>query len=169
MDKSSRSYTHLICVVRQPRFADLDRMANLAGQLGYPSSRGQIQARLDGMVHSDQHAVFVAELSVGEIGGWIGVFVQRSVEMDDHAVISGLVVDQNSRCRGIGKVLLQAAAEWAMNRGCRSITVSSNVQRNRAHQFYEDNGFKQVKIQIVFHKSLDSEFLPGSLVISDGA
>src|ERR1700733_8371109 len=166
MDESSRSSTHLICVVRQPRFADFDRMADLAGQRGYPSSRRQIQARLNGMMHSDQHAVFVAELSAGDIGGWRGGFVQRMLEMDDHAVISGLVVDQNTRCCGIGKVLLHAAAEWAMNNGCRAITVSSNVQRDRAHQFYLNNGFEQVKIQVVFRKSLNSDFLPGSLVNS---
>lgn len=142
------------CTIRPPRSCDYGKMANLAGQLGYPSGEDEIQLRIERM-NDDDHAVFVAELASGQIAGWIGVFVFCSVEMDPCAFISGLIIDEAFRSRGIGKQLLSAAEEWARPRGCRSICVSSNVIRNRAHVFYLSNGYRNKKTQTMFVKNLD--------------
>ena len=61
---------------------DYDRMADLAGQLGYPSTGRQVRIRLDEMANSNHYAVYVAELPGGRIAGWIGMYVFRSVEQD---------------------------------------------------------------------------------------
>jgi hypothetical protein len=70
------------CEVRAPKPGDYDRMADLAGQLGYPSTRRQVRIRLDEMANSNHYAVYVAELPGGRIAGWIGMYVFRSVEQD---------------------------------------------------------------------------------------
>jgi GNAT superfamily N-acetyltransferase len=142
------------CSVRPPEPRDYDKIANLAGQLGYPSTAKQVQMRIDAMSNSSQHAVYVAELSEGQIAGWIGLYVFRSVEQDSCAGISGLIIDQQIRSRGVGKALLDAAEKWARSQGCNAISVHSNVTRERAHQFYTRNGYDCVKIQKYLVKAL---------------
>ncbi len=143
-----------ISTVRPPRPNDYDKMADLAGQLGYQSTKEEIGARLGDMQDSSQYTVYVAELPGGRIAGWIGVHVFRSVEADRCAEISGLIVDQQIRSRGIGKVLLRAAEEWARSCGCDAISVLSNATRDRAHRFYTKNGYEHIKTQKSFRKSL---------------
>lgn len=129
-------------------------MAELAGQLGYRSEGEEIARRLMGMESSPDHAVFVAETPDGEVAGWIGVFVFRCVEADPRAEISGLVVDERARSLGIGRRLLERAEDWAREKGCVSASVRSNVIRERAHAFYERHGYKLIKTQKSFRKTL---------------
>jgi GNAT superfamily N-acetyltransferase len=129
-------------------------MAELAAQLGYPCTPQQLERRVAEMPDGKHYAVYVADLAEDEIAGWIGAYVFRSVELDSSAEISGLVVDQKVRSRGIGKLLLEAAERWALSRGCAAITVRSNVKRQDAHRFYEQNGYEWTKTQKSFRKTL---------------
>jgi GNAT superfamily N-acetyltransferase len=129
-------------------------MADLAEQLGYLSSAQQVRVRLEAMANSSQYGVYVAQLPGGQIGGWIGLYVFRSVEQDNCAGISGLIVDQQVRGRRIGKMLLDAAEEWARSQGCDAISVHSNVMRERAHRFYTNNGYGHIKTQKLLLKRL---------------
>jgi GNAT superfamily N-acetyltransferase len=142
------------CAVRLAQGSDSDRIADLAGQLGYPSTGEEVRKRLSEMRDANQYAVFVAELSGGEIAGWIGVHVFRAVELDTAAEINGLIVDEAVRCYGIGKTLLDAAEGWSRSVGCSVISVRSNVIRERAHRFYTANCYQHVKTQKEFHKKL---------------
>jgi GNAT superfamily N-acetyltransferase len=140
--------------IRPPRGSDHARMADLAGQLSYPTTPEEIARRLDGLKGSGDHAVFVAELASGEIAGWIAVFVYRTVEADARAEISGLVVDERFRSQRIGERLLERSEEWARERACATIGLRSNVIRERAHTFYQRHGYKHIKTQKSFRKSL---------------
>jgi GNAT superfamily N-acetyltransferase len=131
-------------------------MADMAGQLGYPCTPEEVRRRIADMRDRDQYAVYVAEISEGEIAGWIGVYLFRSVELEAYAEISGLVVSEEARSRGIGQVLLEAAEEWARGAGCAIISVRSNVRRKRAHGFYEKNGYEWTKTQKTFFKNLSA-------------
>jgi GNAT superfamily N-acetyltransferase len=140
--------------IRPPVPADYAAMAELAGQLGYPCTVRELRARLAGMKDPREYAVFVAEAPDGQVAGWIGVYIFRCVERAACAEISGLIVDRGQRSRGIGELLLGAAAKWARRRGCREMAVHSNVIRRRAHGFYERHGFQHVKTQKFFSKRL---------------
>lgn len=129
-------------------------MAELAGQLGYTCTAEQVRARLTDIRDANECAIYVAEIADGLIAGWIGVYLFRSVEMDKFAEISGLIVAEEHRSRGIGKVLLDAAEEWARGRGCALISVHSNVTRERAHHFYQINGYALYKTQQLFCKCI---------------
>ncbi|HYX68270.1 MAG TPA: GNAT family N-acetyltransferase [Terriglobales bacterium] len=129
-------------------------MAVLAGQLGYPCTGDQIRMRLAEMEAPEQYVVYIAQLPGGQIAGWIGAYVFRTVELDRSAEISGLVVDEQIRSRGIGKALLEAVEGWARARGCDAIAVRSNVKRERAHRFYLSHGYEHVKTQKEFRKRL---------------
>jgi GNAT superfamily N-acetyltransferase len=139
--------------IREAQPQDYARIAELAGQLGYPSSPDEIAKRLDGMQRSDEHAVFVAQIG-SELAGWLAVFVYRVVEADARAEISGFVVDEHFRSQRIGMHLLARAERWAREKGCRAIGLRSNVIRARAHAFYERHGYQHVKTQKSFCKDL---------------
>jgi GNAT superfamily N-acetyltransferase len=136
----------------QPR--DSDRIADLAEQLGYPCTAEEVRKRLGQMQDANQYAVFVAELPGGLIAGWIGLYTLRAVELETAAEISGLIVDDGARSCGFGKILLDAAEGWARSTGCNAISVRSNIKRDRAHQFYTNNGYEHVKTQKEFRKKL---------------
>jgi len=140
--------------IREAQPQDYARIAELAGQLSYPSTPGEISERLDGMRRSNEHAVFVAQLVSGEIAGWLAVFVYRVVEADARAEISGFVVDERNRSQKVGMHLLARAERWAREKGCRAIGLRSNVIRDRAHAFYESHGYQNVKTQKSFRKDL---------------
>jgi GNAT superfamily N-acetyltransferase len=136
------------CAVR------LAQPGDLAGQLGYPSTGEEVRKRLNQMQDANQYAVFVAELPTGQIAGWIGLYIFRTVELETIAEISGVIVDEDIRSCGIGKMLLDAADEWARRVECHVISVRSNVKRDRAHQFYTNNGYEHVKTQKELRKKL---------------
>lgn len=153
--KTKRSTSEAFAI-RSPCCTDYEKMADLARQLGYPSTQEQIRIRLSKMGGND-HAIFVAELGNGQIVGWIGVYIFRSIEMDDCTFISGLIVDETARSGGVGKQLLKAAEDWAQHHGCRVVCVSSNVIRTKAHAFYSHNGFIAGKTQTFFFKNLKAD------------
>jgi GNAT superfamily N-acetyltransferase len=144
-------------VIRPPCEQDYVRLAELAGQLSYPSTISEIAQRLAGMAGSYDHAVFVAEMADGEIAGWIGVFISRGLEVNPRGEISGLIVDERFRSQAVGKHLLARAEEWVRERGCDIVGLRSNVIRDRAHAFYRREGYEHTKTQKSFRKTLTTK------------
>ena len=140
--------------IRRVKSADAPRIAELAGQLGYPATAVQMRARLGGIHPASQHAVLVAETAEYGVIGWVHVSWQPLLEVEIRAEVNGLVVDERLRSGGAGARLLAAAEEWARKHGCKGMSVRSNVIRERAHKFYEQNGYEHYKTQKSFRKPL---------------
>jgi GNAT superfamily N-acetyltransferase len=142
--------------IRKARRNDAERIAQLSGELGYPATAGQIAARLRQLKPASKHAVFVAECSDATVGlvGWLHVSVSHLLESDIRAEVNGLIVAEGQRSAGAGAKLLEAAEEWAQRHGCQGMNVRSNVIRERAHGFYERNGYEHYKTQKAFRKPL---------------
>ncbi len=98
--------------------------------------------------------MLVAEADGDEVVGWIHVFIRRGLLSSDDAEIGGLIVDERSRGRGIGRLLLERAEAWAMERRCEAVRVRSNVKRADAPAFYAAAGYREIKQQRVLAKSL---------------
>ena len=140
--------------IRRARNADAQRIAELAGQLGYPATAGQMRERLRAIKPASQHAVLVAETAEDGVIGWVHVSRQPLLEVEIRAEVNGLVVDERVRSGGAGARLLAAAEEWARKHGCKGMSVRSNVIRERAHAFYERHGYQHFKTQKAFRKPL---------------
>lgn len=138
--------------IRPAQPQDSPRIAELATQLGYPSNPDEIARRLEEIQHSNESCIFVAQRAEGEIAGWIGVFVFRSITDDPCVEVRGFVVDEGLRSQGIGEKLLDRAEQWAREKGCRAIGLRCNVMRERAHAFYERHGYQHAKTQKSFRK-----------------
>ena len=140
--------------IRTAKSSDAAGIAELSGQLGYPATPAEIAQRLRKIKPAAQHAVLVAESSERTIIGWLHVSVSPLLEEQLRAEVNGLVVDDQVRSRGTGALLLRAAERWARSRGCKNMSVRSNVFRERAHQFYLRHGYEHYKTQKAFRKSL---------------
>ena len=139
--------------IRRARLQDAEQLAELSGQLGYPASRAKIVQRMKRMRPAAEHAIFVAETGKN-VTGWLHVSVTPLLEVDLRAEVNGLVVDEHQRSLGAGAQLLQAAEQWAAEKGCKSMSVRSNVVRERAHGFYLQQGYEHYKTQKAFRKTL---------------
>jgi GNAT superfamily N-acetyltransferase len=142
--------------IRRARRGDAERIAQLSGELGYPATAAQVATRLRQLKPTSKHAVFVAESPDAATGliGWVHVSVALLLESDMRAEVNGLIVAEGQRSAGAGAKLLEAAEEWARRRGCRGMNVRSNLIRERAHGFYERNGYEHYKTQKAFRKAL---------------
>ncbi len=139
--------------IRRARAGDAARIAELSGQLGYPVPAREMAGRLKRVMKDRDAACFVAE-DAGEIAGWVHVSVTDLLEVVRRAEINGLVVEEKTRSRGTGKYLLEAAENWARGQKCKTVSVRSNVLRERAHGFYERNGYECYKVQKAFTKKM---------------
>jgi GNAT superfamily N-acetyltransferase len=140
-------------VVRLARVEDAERVAALATQLGYPTTEEDMQRRLAQVERDEGHVVYVAAQD-GRVVGWIHVCVRPLVVVDRAAEIEGLVVDEAHRGRGIGRFLIRQAEQWMRGRDCRTAYVRSNIVRERAHGFYEELGYENIKTSLTFRKTL---------------
>jgi GNAT superfamily N-acetyltransferase len=139
--------------IRRAKASDVAQLASLAGELGYPTTSSEIRVRLRRVKPAANNAIFVAE-SGGEVIGWTHVSVSYLLEVPLRAEINGLVVGESSRSLGTGARLLEAAEDWARAKKCEGMSVRSNVIRDRAHAFYERNGYEHYKTQKAFRKPL---------------
>jgi GNAT superfamily N-acetyltransferase len=141
-------------VVRRAIVADAPRIAELSGQLGYPTTPKEVAQRLRWFEADARHAIFVAALPSGEVIGWVHVQERQVLMSNLHAEVAGLVVAEGFRGCGAGTSLIEHAEQWARSRGCAAVLLRSNVIRGAAHQFYEKHDYATVKTQKVFRKDL---------------
>lgn len=134
--------------------ADAEAVSELSGELGYPLEPAAMAARIEHMKACNTRDALVACPGDGSIVGWIEMEVVEHLTSDRTVLISGLVVAAEMRSRGIGKMLLQGAEQWAKARRVRRMLVRSRITREDAHRFYEREGYVRVKTSAVFEKPL---------------
>lgn len=61
--------------------------------------------------------------------------------------VDDLIVDEEYRNNGIGKLLLQNAIAYAKQQDCEVVELTSFLSNENAHRFYERNGFKKHSIK----------------------
>ncbi len=140
-------------LVRNCSGADCPSLAALAAQLGYPCGEEDVRRRLSRLQGRETSAILVAELD-GRVVGWESLEVVDRFYLDRYAEVTGLVVDEAARGRGIGARLVAEAELWAKSRGVELLKLKTNSLRKAAHCFYEKLGFAKTKEQFVYVKTL---------------
>jgi len=84
-----------------------------------------------------QVAVFDGNKCIGISGYWINakLYSGKYLEMDN------VVIDENYRSKGIGKLL----CDWCLNKAkannCQTVMLDAYLENEKAHKFYEREGF----------------------------
>ncbi len=74
------------------------------------------------------------------------------------AEITGLVVDEARRCRGVARELVIRIKAWVLQQDLKQISVKSGVHRTAAQLFYQQQGFQLAKTR----RGLMFEYKPGA-------
>ncbi len=95
-------------------------------------------AALSEAIASPAAAILVAEAEPGDLVGICTAYHElNSVRFGERVWVEDLVVHPERRSQGIGKRLLDAAKDWARERGATHLELDSAVYRKDAHRFYE--------------------------------
>ncbi len=139
--------------IRAANAREAESIAALNGELGYPSTVAEVDTRLAVLARSASDALYVAERE-GRVVGWVHVALKSSLVDVPSAQVMGLVVAERERSGGIGRALLLRAEAWAAERGVRRMLVASRTTRERAHRFYQREGYAVLKRSYFFEKQL---------------
>jgi GNAT superfamily N-acetyltransferase len=139
--------------IRRAKISDAARLAVLSGELGYPTTTNEMQMRLRRVSPKGDNIVLVAEAD-GEVIGWLHLSVCDLLESPCSAEINGLIVAEGHRSAGAGARLLEEGEIWARKKRCANMHLRSNIVRDRAHAFYERQGYEHYKTSKVFRKPL---------------
>ena len=140
--------------VRRATVADAAAIASLSAELGYPVELGDIQKRLCALLEATDQVVLVAAAADHAVVGWIHGAEHLLLEVGSRCEILGLVVSSGHRRGGIGHRLLAAVEAWALSRRLPEVSVRSNVLRESSHPFYEKHGYRRVKTQHAYRKTV---------------
>ena len=90
------------------------------------------------------HRLYVAELGAAIVGTFSLIFIPGlSHSARDSCVVEDVVVASELQGAGIGKQMMRFAMAACVARHCYKLVLSSHVQRERAHRFYESLGFSK--------------------------
>jgi GNAT superfamily N-acetyltransferase len=128
--------------IRSPLPSDLDELASLLGELGYPASPSAVASRLSRLARHADVAMFVADLDGSAVGLATGHMLDAIHHDQPVAMLSALIVAERCRGRGVGRALVDAVETWAARYGSRRITVATALAREGAHAFYERLGYE---------------------------
>jgi GNAT superfamily N-acetyltransferase len=139
--------------IRLARVSDAEVIARLTAQLGYEVGSSTVSARLSRILARADQRFLVAECD-GQPVGWLHAVISEYVEADAFVLVGGLVVNRLHRRKGIGRMLMLEAEEWARQRGCSFVRLWSSSVRTASHRFYQQLGYTNIKTQYSFIKSV---------------
>lgn len=129
--------------------SDVEAIAALLPDLGYQAQPEQVRQRLARLAQWPQQWVHVAEQS-GQIVGLCHAQGVPLMASDGYVEVQALVVAHTHQRRGIGRLLVADARQWALQQGTTRIRLRSGLHRDDAHRFYEAIGFEKKRASFGF-------------------
>ncbi|WP_234402448.1 GNAT family N-acetyltransferase [Oceanobacillus damuensis] len=142
--------------VRSAKENDVEQLAGLMGELGYPATKEEMQKRFSKINAALSYHTFVAVVD-DSVVGMIGMMESHHYERnDDYIRIVAFVVASAYRNHGVGRKLLEKTESLARKKGIHKLVLNSGNrdERNESHRFYERSGFEGKATG--FYKMLDS-------------
>jgi GNAT superfamily N-acetyltransferase len=129
--------------IRDADLADVEAVTLLMDDLGYPTAVDEMKIKLNNIFAHPDYRTVVAVLN-DEVVGFSGLMRGFSFERSGKYVrIISFVVKKTIRNKGIGKLLIKASEDWALEQGADSVIISSGNREERkvAHMFYQKCGY----------------------------
>ena len=126
--------------IRRLVVSDARAVADLLGELGYPTDEQGVRDRI-ALSNGHSTFAFVTEVDgriTGCVTGYVAPYFPRGILL---CRVTALVVTSAQRAQGIGKALMAAATQHAISSGCKALEVTTSEARAPAHGFYQGLGF----------------------------
>ena len=129
--------------IRPAEINDAAALAQLMCELGYETTKSEMEMRLQRIATDERYRTFVAVCD-GNVCGMIGTLTYPSIEHNDPSGrIVALVILRTMRRRGIGRALIATVEKDFAQRGIRRIALNTQLAREDAHKFYESLGYER--------------------------
>jgi GNAT superfamily N-acetyltransferase len=129
--------------IRVAGINDAAALAQLMCELGYETTKSEMETRLERIATDEHYRTFVAVCD-GKVCGMIGTFTSLSYEHNDPGGrILALVTLRTMRRHGIGRALIATAEKDFAQRGIRRVALNTRLTRDDAHKFYESLGYER--------------------------
>lgn len=130
-------------IIREAHEGDIEALTVLMNDLSYPTTVAEMQERFKAIaIHPDYRTILavIDDEIVGMAGLHKGNFYEKN---GMYLRILAFVVKQNIRNKGIGKILIKASEDWAVEQGLHTIIINSGNRDDRkvAHVFYHKMGY----------------------------
>ena len=129
--------------IRVAEMNDAAALAQLMCELGYETTKSEMQMRMERIATDQRYRTFVA-VRDGKLCGMIGTLTCPSYEHNDPGGrILALATLSTMRRRGIGRALVATAEKDFAERGIRRVALNTRLAREDAHKFYESLGYER--------------------------
>jgi GNAT superfamily N-acetyltransferase len=90
------------------------------------------------------YRIYVAEAQ-GQILGTFALLIMDNLIHNGapSAILEAVAVAPEAQGKGIGKAMMQYTRNLCRDMGCYKLSLSSNLKRKHAHEFYRSLGFKE--------------------------
>lgn len=130
--------------LRKEDLLNLDEIASLYKDLGYPSTNEKLKDRLNQIIEHKDYS-FLLLIMDDKIVGFSGLCKMLLFEKNGYYMrILAFVVSSKYRNQGLGSFLLKESEDFARIKNCHTIALNSGMrsERKRAHQFYLKNSYE---------------------------
>ena len=129
--------------IRAAEVNDAATLAQLICQLGYETTKSEMQMRMERIAADERYRTFVAVCD-GRVCGMIGTVTYPSYEHNDSGgrILALAILSTMRRC-GIGRALIATAEKDFAQRGISRLALNTRLVREDAHKFYDSLGYER--------------------------
>ena len=137
--------------VREAKVEDAAEICGLARELAEtvgdsPSAEEAIRARLEELLDEPRARVLVAENEAGIVGG-VSFWIKPDLAHGDTVVeVPMLVITEDHRRAGVGKLLMEEVRNVASDNGASQIELVATRANVAAREFYRSLGFVEADV-----------------------
>jgi aminoglycoside 6'-N-acetyltransferase I len=145
-------------IVRGIRERDHSEWFRLRRQLWDESSESEHRAEMVDIIdHTETQLVIVAETNQGRLIGFLEASIRPFVEdchTDHVGYLEGWFVEAEYRGRGVGKVLVKNAEDWARSKGCEEMASDSEIGNDVSLHSHLALGYEETSRLVHLRKDL---------------
>lgn len=107
--------------------------------------------------NTDTQLVLIAELASGKFVGFLEASIRPFVEdceTDHVGYLEGWFVEPAFRRKGIGKILVRTAENWARQKGCEEMASDSEIGNDLSFEAHQRLGYEETSRLVHLRKDL---------------
>ncbi|MDO4460619.1 MAG: GNAT family N-acetyltransferase [Clostridia bacterium] len=141
--------------IREAKITDAKEIWEINNKsLGYDIDPETVREKLETVLGREFYKVFVCVDENDKAVGYIQLQDYETTYFESCLNVLGLAVLSEYQGRGVGKILLERAEDYARQKNFARVRVNSGAERTEAHKFYEHLGYSCHKMQKNFYKDL---------------
>ena len=133
--------------IRELDLKELDTAYEVVSQLRKQLTYKEFEDLIYDMRHMEYKMIGIFDKEI--LMTYAGVAICTNLYHKRHLFIYELVTDEKHRVKGYGKMMLEYLEDYARVGMCENIVLSSGLQREKAHKFYEKYNFDKTSYVFV--------------------